>query len=529
MLLVFFVGTTPSSNPYDYPFYVISAARVLHGERPYADFAVVYGPLGYYLNAAGLRALQPLPLIQGFNLWFVICTALYLLFFIYQLSFLSRHNKFFVLAMYIYIITLLPIIAHYAYYSLIPVLMLAIAIWCSRSYFATDPLKHKSASGYISLFALAAITVTALLTRINFGVYVCVSIVLVSLLQIFTHKRQHWKQLTILVAIILAFGTLATGILHFNGILLPYIRDMVLFLPRYKARHLPVMYSSSSTEVVLASVLLIIILLVAIDLTKRRLFGCGLMGIIILVCLFHYAYQRFDVEHSYCVFLLLPFVYLAIINDHYTIVFDSHFMGSNHGLKKSINPFNYILSILLALMLLIPLIYSFLSIQIMTTTTSYWLYNYTNDHFFINDGVLILPNETKMLQKLATEDKSEIYWGSMPGCCESTTQVGANLSLYLAQSLLPSSRIWYFDPCSTAYADVQKVLIADLEAKKFKRIGMQGLIDPTIGYLPGNPPESRLFFDYVRSRYTLQNRFTMPEANRYYDIYIRNEINFSPK
>jgi len=528
IVVAFFIGTTPSSNPYDYPHQIIIGARALHGERPYADYAVVYGPLGSYITAAGLWMMQSLPLIQGFNLLFVLWTSIYVLYFTWEASKLARRHPFVFSTLVIYIIALMPIIAHYSYYSLVSILMLVAAIQSSRSYF---DLEGKSARNHISLFILAAITVVTVLSRINFGAYILFSLALVTGLHLLVYKGGLWNSFARLVILMFLLGTIAAALLYFSGILVPYIQDMILFLPRYKARLLPINISSTPLEITLAIALLIVVLVAAIDLISHKLFGSGLMGTIILACLFQYCFQRLDVEHLYCVFLLLPFVCLAVQYDCDKSNSYAELAGTNENGWSKLRLANYILGTLLGLMLLIPVTYFNVTTQIIATTSNYWIYNYKNNRLFINDGMEILADEMKMLQQLAAEKDgdSEIFWGSLPGCCESTTQVGANLGLYLAQGRLPTTRIWYFDPCSTAHADIQQILIKDLEAKQFKRIAMQGLINPSLGYLPGNPPESRLFFDYVQSKYTLRSRYVMPAANRYYDIYVRNEVKVPPK
>jgi hypothetical protein len=523
MAIIFLVGTTPSSNTFDYPVSLISSARIMHGEKPYVDFDPgVYGPLHYYITTMGLWTLSFLPLVPSFNLLYVIWTSIYVLVIIWFLSKPIEKNPLFLL-LYIYIIALLPLITQYAFYSLPSGLMLAIAVLRSRNFFTPDP---KDISLWITPSILASIIVGSLLSRMNFGIYIIFSLTLVSILNIPTLGRKILSRLTLLFMAILALGIIAVVILYCSGILSPYVQDMIRFMPRYKSRLQPVLWGTTPPQLILVIALLLTIAATAIDLIRQKHFGAGLFGTILLGCLFQYAFGRLDVEHLYPAFLLFPFVYLVVHNDYQKIISRPSPSG-HHPNSSAKSPLSiWIQRIWLVLLLLVPLFYSSRLLGIIETTSNYWNYNWTNDRSFMDDTVLILPGEINMLKELAAEKESnsEIFWGSMPGSCESTTQIGANVGLYLVQGRLPTTRIWYFDTCTTAYPDVQQILVEDLEARQIKRIAMQGYIDPSIGYLPGNPPESRIFFDYVRSKYTLRKHYAMPEANRYYDIYVRNGL-----
>ena len=510
----FLIATTPPSNPYDHPFYIITAGRILEGEKPYVDFGVVYGPLGYYINAIGLWPLQFLPIIKAFGVLNFLLFLVYLLLLVSAKRSLRDHPPFPALLVTGYLVGLFPILVHYAYYSLMPSLMLILAIQLSKTFLSPGcPSIWKYAGG------LAALTVVATLTRINFGFYIFAGLASVVFLQLCWGYGRIWARVMAFFIMSLIFGGLALLLLYWAGILIPYLQDMMLFLPRYRARFLPLTYSTSPGQLMVLLQVFLILVAIGFDLVRRHILKAGMVGIVISLGLFQYCYQRLDINHVYVLFLVLPFVYIAIWEDYQSAQVTPLADGSVSG-KLRPDLLRLLPWALIYLLLALPVIYSNSSMRIVQETASWWL---NRGDSSAEREIGLLPGEKQMLDDLAREKGGrDIFWGSVPGSCESSTQTGANLSLYLAQGRLPSTRIWFFDPCSTAHDDVQQSLVQELEVKHLPLIAMQGLIDPTLGYLPGNPPESRILFDYVQRNYTLQKRYSLPEANRYYDIYVQN-------
>ena len=517
-VLTFFIATTPSSNPLDYPFNVITTGRVLEGQKPYVDFALVYGPLTPYLNAVGMLPFLFLPLVPAYNLFYAACIMAYLAFLLWMLLRLLPGHVIPFAALTIYTALFLPIFAHYAYYSFLPVAMLIAAMYLSRRVFAVH-LTIRQKAPALALMSLLA--VAAFFTRINTGAYIFLGLGVVGLCTLISQRGRNWREPATLAAGTMLSAAVTMGILSCLGILGPYVQDMILFLPRYKARQLPLPYNS--IELILVTLLVVLLLLLLIDLARRHRFGAGILSIVISICSYQYTLQRFDIEHLYSLFPLLPFVCWHIKTDYEDKPGTFSFYAGKKHLETWTAPALWIERLSWGVMLLIAISCVSLSSQILRESAYYWTYCFELGHSFTDDTVIILRKEAEMLQDLGSDPdgNSEIFWGSLPGCCESSTQAGPNLGLYLAQKRLPTAKYWYFDPCSTAHDDVQQAMVDDLEKRKFNRIAMQGLIDPTIGYLPGNPPESRIFYNYVLSKYSPGKRYVMPEANRYYDIYVR--------
>ena len=526
------VGLTPKDNCLDYPMSVISAGRILAGERPYVDYAAIYGPLGHYLLALGIWPLQFLSLAESVNIFLLLCTFLY--FFLALRSLLSLASgwptAFGVLCLYLVLLS--PVIAAWNYYSLLADLSLVISLQVSHNAFNRDLSLRRSRT---ALVLLAILAVLAVFIRLNFGFYLLFDIFLILCLRLILDREGVGRAAAVLLGSCLVVAFVVIGLLAWRGIWLPYFHSTIEYLGRYKSRVMPlhlVLRSKISLIWMGIFILLLVGLAVcALDLIRRRRVGAGLFGILLTPCLFHYAVQRFDIQHIYPLLLLSPLIWSEIAREYRDMEAPNSIHPPSDIPRASLRS-PRTLEMIPGLIAMIPLSLFPLDRGVIETAIYHWIPSvavvrppHADTPTVVRNSVRILPEEAAMLDTLSDRGarRHPILWASLPGCDESTSQAGANIAMYLAQGILPKTQIWFFDTAFTPYPDVQRILIQDLERTGISTVAMQGLIDPTLGYIPGNPRDSTLFYDYVRQHFKLKGQFKMPAANRYYDIYVRKD------
>lgn len=518
----------PKDSTFDYPVALLSAERILAGETPYVNYAVLYGPLGHYLTAVALWVSGGLLPAQAANLFFGACAILILIVSTAFLVMLRRHRPGVADSLLLCLLILSPMTGLWSYYSGLPTLLVALAILASCWTYSQRAQRSTQITG---AFILAAVAVCTLLTRLNFGMYLFFGVGVAACCSLGVDGLKDWRRhCTICVAVLLVLLVGAAILAHF-GILQPYLEDMAAYLAGYKSRRYPLHLRLQESgwnvlQLALIGLLILALLHAAWILIRRRKVGASIFAIFAVLPFVHYAALRYDMEHIYPLFVLLPL--LAGI-----VVSDLTGSGESKSVRPSAKPLpeRWPAGALLGSVLLLTASFAPTSMEAVTwakwfcTNSGEWLSPLPREDSNYHQGVNILSEETAMLRALPKDVRGDrrILWANVPGTCESTTQTGANIALYVAQGVLPTTAVWFFDTPSTPYPDVQRRLIADVETRQIPRIAMQGMIDPTIGYLPGNPLESTLFFDYVRSHYDFLQRFSIPKENRYFDIYIRRE------
>jgi hypothetical protein len=110
----------------DYPIQILSAQRVLQGERPYRDFQVLYGPLGAYVAAAFEWPLRRLPPVTSFQWYVYAALGLFYCVVCVRFSRVRVARPLFLIGSVVLLMGSVNAIAPLAYYSL-PMTLPAIA------------------------------------------------------------------------------------------------------------------------------------------------------------------------------------------------------------------------------------------------------------------------------------------------------------------------------------------------------------------------------------------------------------------
>ena len=500
-------GLRPKENTLDYPIEMLTAERVLHGERPYADFAALYGPVGHYLIAAGIWPLGFLPLAEAGYLFFGVCSLIYGAVAVRAVMRLRNDRPPLAAILLGCIAACAPFVCMFSYYSLLSVLLLIATMAAARCAFADDVPRK---SQILAMMGLALLSVALVLTRFNFGVYAIFAGGLTAGLRLLLAGKRALPQFLMLASALAIATLLFVAILAVSGIGLAYVQDLVAYLPRYKSRHYPLLLKIQHFEPLILLLpwmgLAVVACIWAAFKNRRELAGGTLFSVLLLPCLAHYSLGRFDWEHAGPLALLLPLTLAQLLETRGDSPELSAGLGPAKG-RMRIFPKSFPLRLAFVSTVMIALGFAVANLRFVRSGARY-LAGRAPDKpdMVIRNGVQILASEAAMLDAIRqSSGGAPVFLGSEPGACESTTQAGANIALYLAQGVTPTQRIWFFDTPSTPYPEVQKVLI-----------------DPAIDYLPGNPHESLHFREYVNSHYSEKQRFTMPERNRYYILYRRN-------
>src|ERR1035437_9714698 len=139
LLLVLIVGAVrsmPEMSPLDYPVSLISALRVLHGERPNADFNALYGPLGHYVGAGWLYVFRFLAPATAINVLYSCCTLVWLGLLWWSARPLMKAGvSLLSVVLVAYLFLTVPLVAHFSYYSMLPTVGLVWGVLVARRMF----------------------------------------------------------------------------------------------------------------------------------------------------------------------------------------------------------------------------------------------------------------------------------------------------------------------------------------------------------------------------------------------------------
>jgi hypothetical protein len=507
----------PNGSQLDYPIQVISAQRILHGEIPYVDFQVLYGPIGHYFAALVEWPLRSLPPATAANCFYYLSTLLFLVLVIHLASRIPPAEPAVFLAALFVIFISVPTLAILSYYSLPSLLPLFLAMVCATPAIQNAPASYSRALYYQA--ATGTLLAIEVFTRINFGVYLGIAIAITGLLAFLFGLRQ-----TAIAALrCLAFALVASSILLLvftaAGMLRPAIADMMRYIPRAAAsRNAPWRsYANRHLLRVTSLAVALFLLWVPRKIIRRQIDGT-LLPYLVLCAFVSYSLFRFDPVHLYPLIALL--LIIGCTPDLPPArTFDPNASGRRSRVDEISSRIMQPVQLLaVSLFALVPF-GGDMGLHTIHPALDYW--RHPAKRPIAVNGIPISSPELDLLARLnALRTRGEaIYWAGIPGSCQTTTDMCVNLALYLADRSLPATKIWFFDTASTPYEDVQRQIIQDLEKEKTPWIGMQGLIETNSDVPPH--PEVNLLQNYVLDHYAVAFTDNMPELNRRYVIYSR--------
>jgi hypothetical protein len=511
-------AVAPNSNGFDYAQYVITAQRILNGERPYVDFYVSYGPLAHYQTSAAVWLLHSMPAASAINILFAVCAVAYFAISGIYAKGLYRESPGYFAGYCAVLLASAPVIGSYSYYSLLTLLCVVVSF----------PLVDIAASGrdvrtrVLAAAAVGALSAVAFLDRFNFGVYMIAAVTVGGIIALIFRRKSTAAAFFLAVAI--AFVTLAVFLACFwpSGIASRYIRDLPGFVSQsLDARAIPYRLIAHRIILKLAALGAAIVAFRALLLLLRgevdsRVVKCG-----ITLCFFIYSLYRFDIEH------IVPFFALSalLIRDHdVKVVSDATDARLLTFLPRipAILWTSGALTSRAALVVILLISYVLLDSRgVVRSRLNDLSGGPLVQHGTKREGMYVSRAEATMLDKLdrLRQPGETVFWAPVAGSCESTFHACVNLALYVAERTVPTPWMWYFDPTFTASGEMQRGILSDLERQKTVWIGMQGLLadaEPR-----GKIREATVLQDYVRANYIESFTESFPELNRYYVIYRR--------
>lgn len=507
-------------SPLDYPIQIISTQRILHGELPYRDFQTFYGPLGYYVSAFFLWPFRALPAVVSFNSYVFACLVLCYAIVCFVFSRVRVFRPLFLIGGAFLIARSAKTLATIAFYSLpmlLPVVLAAVTVQL-----AVESPARSSRRALFWQCISGGLIAAEIFIRINFGFYLAFAILLTGVAAFLAgNKPVALAALRCLIAAV-AVAFLLLGIFALAGIAAPFITDLRFYLPHaVPGRNVPWKYVDDKKLAVVTAISLFTTLLRTIGRLYRRDIGFWLVPYILLCGFFSYTFLRFDIVH------ILPF-----------LVFSLLLLGDLPATRPTMSPTglttsqpwyrSYVglpeLQLFVLLFLFHQRAIGLLEIHLFgppKTLQPYFMPTSPEPSTVLRN-VSLFTKEADMLHRLDALRKpgDEVFWMSAPGSCQSTFDMCANMSLYLAEDILPRQRIWYFDTVTTPYDEVQQRIVDGLEAGKTPWIGVQDVfVRNTIGI---GKPESTLLENYVLAHYTVVFTTDIPNQNRRYSIYARN-------
>lgn len=513
--LILQVGPAPQINNFDFPLAVLSGERLLHGEIPYKDYLVPYGPLYPVLHGLGQWLFGFLEPAEGARAW---ATSIALGF--YGMVLVAAHKRIrspmSYLLLLAYLAVLAPMISFFAYYSLVPLLLL-MGLCVPANTYLSRPVTNPFWKDW-NLWLLLVGVVSLLLLRLNFGAYLAAGIVFVLLCQGITgdsHTRCRFKGIAVasLVVIGIAFLLMATA-----GIAGSYAVESLSYLQRFSSRHLALQprlenpVALRGFAVLVTSALLM--LGAAIRLAWKRDFDGRFLLLLMGVPFMHYVSVRYDLEHCFPLLVLPAVAWLVLDGSTKRSDLEERAGARSWGWRMAAGTF--------AVALLAPNAahYSEHSWYYLRQANAYWMGS-IREGFVNTNGVLVHHREALLVNHLKQTVPADeaVLIAPKPGTCESATHGCVNLSLYLAMEKLPRGYLWYFDTPTTPFREAQERIIKSIKQHYVQWVVIQGMLDPTLDYQPGNPPEDDLLYRFILGNYEAGLRIFIPSQNRYYMVY----------
>lgn len=515
-LISLLYALTPRRDTFDYPLGVLTTQRTLLGERPFADFDAVYGPLGYYL-AAGVAALPEtvLPPAIAVDVYYWLCALIYFAVAIHFCMRIPEDQPAMFLGVLGAITASSLVSGAMAFYSTPAFLLVLFAFVLAEPALGTSAKPGRIAS-QIGLGAAGAV---AAFTRIHFGGYVFVALALVAVLAFAFRNTQVFRSALACLGFGALFLAVLLAIFWTAGIAAPFIRITAFFIKFTGNRSIP--YRLAEHGIYEALVLTVgITMLPALVILRRRVVDGWLVRYALLAAYPLQMLRRADLEHAYPCLALLPLAVCGILPAPAGTGWLSFIPDLRFRRWLAFAP-----RVVLPLVVLIPLL-SAGGRSVIRWPIRYWTGGFPAS--VTRHGVVVDGEEGRMLDRL---DRlrgigEEIFWASVPGDCQSPFDDCVNLSLYLADGRTPVMRRWYFDAVTSQFPEVQEGIVRELESRKIGWVGMQGVMGKRWRALaaPGEYKEATVVRDYVLAHYSESFRVQVPNRNAYYVIYRRRDL-----
>ncbi|HEX4227205.1 MAG TPA: hypothetical protein VHZ07_00950 [Bryobacteraceae bacterium] len=498
-----------SSDGFDEPILVITAARVARGEMPFRDFDAYYGPLGHYLDAAAILIQSGIPPTTACQRLFFLLSLAILGLLGWWIPRLIAKRGWLLLWAAVFLGLFGPMIGRFSFNSGIELLLILATL-------LLVPLESDVPILEGSAIAFAALDVVLFAIKINFGVYAIAATAFLLLLDAFIFRRRRAvRTLAIYCSALFAFGGIATVAMWISGMLLPYTSIIWDAIRLNYARHVALAFLAPATLVQCVGLLFLFLLLCALaafDPILRR--NRTLVYALALSAGFtQYAVFRFDRYH---IFFLLFGLFTALL-------VTLRLYGMSLPRRRRLP---WIAGVGLAILCLAALpdtlVHRIARFDSQLVPAAATAVPSQPRAWPVRDGVAISRGELHVISSLrsAMNPGDEVFWASKPGSCQSVTDACVNHALYLAMGRLPTTRYWMFDVVTSQYPGFQEQMVRDIEERKIRFIGLQeNLLRQPLGT---NPPESQVLYDFVRSHYGLIGTFNAPGRLERFEIYRLN-------
>jgi hypothetical protein len=477
-------------NTLDYPLRIIATQRILHGERPYVDFQVLYGPLSYYISALLQYPLRHLPPVYSANAENFLCCAIY---FAILFGCALRHsvNRLVFSVVLPVAVYAACFIGEYSYYSLLSLLPLGIAACIA-------PRAFGAGSGSVPRQVLIGILIAlGVFMRINFGLYLGASVLVTGLAGLILRRTAVITAAArSLMVAVLAAAALA-AIFNAVHILRPSIADTLAYIGLAPAsRHIPlsaVLPNAALRPLLISFGAMLVAMLLSVPARLRR---SGLEGELVgdlLLCAFaSYAAFRFDEVHIYPA-LLLTLLLLVVRTDSLGAAGSS---GISVAWRSTVFAMQAVL-----FLVCIACWQQRAGPRVLKERYDLWRVPWDDQHG-IRNGVSLSPAALQLIQQLDAKRRpgEEVFIGNRQGSCQSTYDMCADIGLYLAIGTLPRQHVWWFDTTSTAFDEVQQEIIAELERRRTPWVIVESA--ETVGKAPIAHQEAPRFTQYVQTHYS---------------------------
>lgn len=515
-LIVLISGLPPKGSTLDYPISVLSAARVASGELPYLDFQVLYGPLQHIVLGGLIRLFRSSAPAFVANIFFVFPLILFFVLQALRMRSLRETRPWLFYALSIYSLLMSGLIGYCAFYSGWAILM---CLLCLHLIEAVTRAEASLGSGLGIAALLGVTTIAVVLWRFNFGVYVAIASTACLSWGILSNARQRR---VLIIAAACYFGTLVVvgGSLLSTGIGWAFAVDIADYLPRFKTREWNLVQTLRShphewpVVLVFVSGLAVLGSLV-VNGIRGHLSATWPYLASLLVFFIHYLYVRPDYWHAYPLICFLPtFCWCALKTNAAPAEVDDCWAGRMARGTACVALGSAVV------------LYVGLSANFLYSQRGFWKRTATGEplvnvrHFVgAKDVNFLVLNQIRNELGLS----GDVLWMNLPGESESPLSQGTDISFYLLDGSLPKTRVWFFDPPITSFAENQHKLVDEIESHAIRHVVIQSSIvrDRSLALRHSNPPEPSIVYDFVLRSFVNEARIDSPAANLTFQVYSR--------